>query len=591
MIEKAFLKSLRVIAATVALIATPAIARAQAKAAQPDTADPLARAMMAEDRHDLKVAATNYKIVLLRALTSQMNDGDQVDMALLGLERVWTEAGLRDSVLPVVQRVLMVRRTDPVARGIQLRALVASAQDDAARVAFTDWRRANPTDAAPYREYARLLLSIGRAKAADTVLTEAARLLGNGRELSGEVGQLNIALERWQPAAVAYRIAVVEQPWMETAALFALQRTPVGMRDSVRAILSAPPAVLAPRRLLSNLELQWAEPRRAWSTLSALTVDDSVIATWRVLGERLEIEENWPLAREVWGAVMDKRGDMESVQRSARAALRTGDAEGALALVARGSSNKSGAVVVKAFLPIEVAALGELGRPADAQKRIEDNTQFVDAGMRADMMKPLVDAWLRSGNLEQARAAAKSGDLLDDDETAGWMALYSGDLATARKRLVRVDARRGNQIDVMTLLARIRIANSPGLGAAYLSLAKRDTSKAVAQFVVMADSMGDATPAFLAAAARIEETRNNKNAFDRALTLWKRIRTDYAKSPEAPEASLAWAHSLVRAGDLKGATAQLEAMLVDYSDSAMAPEARRELQRVRALIPPSYSSP
>ncbi|MEP6778608.1 MAG: hypothetical protein ABJC26_01870 [Gemmatimonadaceae bacterium] len=431
------------------------------------------------------------------------------------------------------------------------------------------------------------MIGIGRAQAADTVLTEAARLLGNGRELSGEVGQLNIALERWQPAAVAYRIAVTEQPWMETAALFALQRTPLAMRDSVRAIISAPPVTLAPRRLLSNLELQWGEPRRAWNALSVLTADDSTIATWRLFGERLEIGDIWPLARDVWTAVLDKRGDLESAQRSARAALRTGDAQGALALVARGSSNRSGATVVKALLPIEVAALGELGRPADAQKRIDGNSQFIDAGMRADMMKPLVGAWLRLGNLDQARAAATTGDLLDDDETAGWMALYSGDLATARKRLVRVDARRGDEIDVMTLLARVRVPSSAAVGAAYLSLAKRDTSKAIAQFVTLADSMGDAGPAFLAAAARIEESRNQKGAFDRALVLWKRIRRDYPKSPEAPEASLAWAHSLVRSGDFKAATTQLEAMLVDFSDSAMAPEARRELQRVRALIPPS----
>ena len=587
MIANRVLKLLRAMSVVVAIAAMPTCARAQAKAAAADTADPLARAMMAEDRHDLKVAATNYRIVLARALSGGANDGDQADMALLGLERVWAEAGLRDSIIPVVQRILMVRRTDPVARGIQLRALVSSAQDEAARIAFTEWRRANPTDAAPYREYARLLISSGRAKSADTVLTEAARLLGNGRELSGEVAQLNIALERWLPAAVAYRIAVTEQPWMETAALFALQRAPLGMRDSVRAIIAAPPINFRARRLLSNLELQWTEPRRAWAALSELAVDDSTIATWRIFGERLELEDNWPLAREVWTAVMNKRGDLESVQRSARAALRTGDAEGALALVTRGASNRSGAAVVKAFLPIEVAALGELGRPADAQKRIDDNQQYVDAGLRAEMMKPLVDAWLRTGNLDQARAAAKSGDLLDDDETAGWMALYSGDIATARKRLVRVDARRGNQLDVMTLLARTRVASSPSLGAAYLSLAKRDTSKAVAQFVTLADSMGDAGPAFLAAAARIEESRNQKSAFDRALILWKRIRTDYAKSPEAPEASLAWAHSLVRSGDYKGATTQLEAMLVDFSDSAMAPEARRELQRVRALITPS----
>ncbi|MDQ6612871.1 MAG: hypothetical protein M3Y64_10590, partial [Gemmatimonadota bacterium] len=497
--------SLRATVVALAFIAVPPAARAQAKAAVADTADPLARAMMAEDRHDLKVAAAAYRQVLQRALSGGANDGDQADMALLGLERVWAEAGLRDSVLPVVQRVLLLRRSDPVARGIQLRSLIASAQDEAARMAFTDWRRANPTESTPYREYAKLLISVGRVKAADTVLTEAARMLGSGRELSSEVAQLNIALERWQTAAVAYRVALVAQPWMETAALFALQRTPLALRDTVRAILMAAPVALAPRRLLSNLELTWTEPRRAWAALASIPVDDSTVATWRGFGEQLEFADNWPLAREVWTAVMEKRGDLEAVQRAARSALKSGDAAGALAIIARGRSNKSGALVTRAFLPLEVQALGELERPADAQKLIDDNVQFIDAALRAELAKPLVDAWLRTGNLEKANAAAKTGDLLDDDETAGWLALYSGDLATARKRFVRVDARRGAQIEVMALLARTRVPSNPSLGSAYLTLARHDTSRAVQQFVALADSMGDAAPALLATAARIQE--------------------------------------------------------------------------------------
>jgi hypothetical protein len=283
--------------------------------ALPDTVDPLARAMGAEDRGDMKGATVAYQQVLQRALANAVSDGDRIDMALLGLERAWAELGVRDSILPILQRVVLLRRTDPVARGIQLRALIATNQDDAARLAFTDWRRSAPNEAAPYREYARNLLGAGRAQAADTVLADAARFLGSSRDISGEVAQLNVALERWIPAAVAYRTAVIEQPWMQTAALFALQRVPVALRDSVRTTFAAAPVVLGPRRLLSNLELGWSEPRKAWVALAALAVDDSTIAAWREFGERAEFAESWLVARDAWAAVLEKRGDLDAARR------------------------------------------------------------------------------------------------------------------------------------------------------------------------------------------------------------------------------------------------------------------------------------
>ena len=56
-----------------------------------------------------------------RALVAPNTDGDRVAMALLGLERVSSELAQLDSLLPVVQRVLQRRPTDPTARSIQLR--------------------------------------------------------------------------------------------------------------------------------------------------------------------------------------------------------------------------------------------------------------------------------------------------------------------------------------------------------------------------------------------------------------------------------------------------------------------------------------
>ncbi|MEO7996314.1 MAG: hypothetical protein ABI852_02655, partial [Gemmatimonadaceae bacterium] len=340
MFKASLLKAQQLLSTAILVAVLSVRLSAQAGASvQPDTADPLARAMLAEDRHDVKGAAIAYRQVLMRALSAQVNDGDQASMALLGLERIWTEAGMQDSIMPVVERVLLVRRGDPIARGIQLRAYLTSGHDDAARMAFQDWRRAVPLEAAPFREYARLLLSTGRAKSADTILNDAARQFGSSRDLSGEVAQLNIALERWAPAALAYKNAVVDQPWLEHAGIYALQRVPVPMRDTVRAILNGAPVTLVPRRMVSELEMAWGEPRRAWIALSGVKSDDSTLAAWREFGETAENAGAWLVARDAWTAVTEKSGDLPSVARAANAAIHGNDAAGALTIIERGGSN------------------------------------------------------------------------------------------------------------------------------------------------------------------------------------------------------------------------------------------------------------
>ena len=570
-----------------------------------DTSDQLSVALESEDKGELKKAAIAYRAVLQRALQPGVAEGDRVALSLLGLERVWAETGARDSILPVVQRVLTLRPADPVARGIQLRTLVGLGREDDARLAFNSWRRAVGNDGAPFREYSRLLLAAGRAQAADSILADAGRLLGAAGMISGEVAQLHVALGRWTAAATSFRESLASQPYLESAALFALQRAPIITRDSIRRVLSAEPVALLPRRLLSTLELAWGEPRRAWTALSVVRADDSTAAAWREFGERAEFAQAWPVAREVWHAVFERRGDLEAQTHAAQAALNAGDAAGALDLATRAA--KSGAsrdvpardpsARIRALLPIEIAALGELGRAKDAQLRLDASAGSLDEASRAAMARPLVNAWLRSGDLERARAAVKGSDLADDDETAGWLALYEGDLVTARKRLVRADTKRGELVDALGLLARTRVQTSVALGQAFLALAQHDSVAASARFVALADSLGEAAPALLSLASRIEGGKvllgaNGKPTVPpKAMALWDRIVAQHAKSPEAPEALLASARALRDAGDNPGAIVRLETLLVDYPDSALVPQARRELDRLRGQLPPSQFFP
>jgi tetratricopeptide (TPR) repeat protein len=567
----------------------PTTRPATATATAADTTDPLQRALAAEDKNDAKAASAAYREVVQRALGGATADGDRIAMALLGLERTWADLGVRDSILPIVQRVIQIRPTDPVARAMQLRVLMGLGKEEDTRMAFLAWRRAAGNDGAPYREYSRLLMSAGRAQAADSLLNEAGRLLGGGGALSGEVAQLHVALGRWNSAAVAFREALKDQPYLETAAEYALARAPVPARDSVRAVLQAPPAALPPRRLLASLELFWGEPRRAWQSLSSVRADDSTAAAWREFGERAETAQAWTVARDVWLAVLERRGDLEAQQRAAQSALKAGDAAGALEIARRPAPKPVPGVVVKtpeqrvrALLPIELAALGELGRPQEAQKRIDDDGKSLDPTARAAIAQSLVGAWLRSGDVEKAREAVKGTDLVDDDETMGWLALYDGDLVTARKRLVRAETRRPELVDALGLLARARLDRSVGLGQAFLLLAKRDSLGAAQRFAALADSTGDAAPALLSLAARLEYARPSSK---RSLMLWDRIVKSYAKSPEAPEALLASARAVRDAGDKAGAILRYESLVIDYPESALLPQGRRELDQLKKTVP------
>ncbi|HMS03684.1 MAG TPA: hypothetical protein PKE51_11945, partial [Gemmatimonadaceae bacterium] len=210
----------------------------------------MSEALAHEDARRWPEAAAAYRRLLDRALGDQ-DAGDVIALALLGLERVWHEAALRDSVLPVVETVLRTRPADPVARSIQFRSLSVAARDDDLRRAFEAWRRADPEESAPWREYVRTLMEMGRVRAADSVLLDAERVLGRRSELAGEAAQIASSLERWRDAAQAWRRALDPQPWSETAASFALQRVPATARDSVRDVLQAPPVSLPVRRLLA----------------------------------------------------------------------------------------------------------------------------------------------------------------------------------------------------------------------------------------------------------------------------------------------------------------------------------------------------
>ena len=560
--------------------------RVQAAQVAPVVQDPISAAIAHEDAGRYAQAAAAYRQLLAQALASR-DEMDQIALALLGLERVWHESAQRDSIVPVVNDVLAQRPGDPVARSIQFRALSAASRDEDLRLAFVAWRRAVPDDAAPWREYVRTLMSMGRPLAADSVLANAARVLGRSSELTGEVAQIAATLDRWNDAAIAWRTTVTEMPWMEMAATFSLQRAPDHARDSIRGVLSAAPVLLLPRRLLATLETGWGDPRRGWAAIASVRTDDSTLTTWTEFAERAEAMGSWSVARDVWRALYERADDPAVGTRAAQASLAAGEPLVTLDLVKRIGKNLSAERRAAELLEIEVQALGELGRAQEAAQRVAAADRYLDDAQRAELARPLVGAWLRAGNVERAREAATRAGALDDDQTIGWLALYDGDLVEARRRLVRAATRDAALTDALAVLARTRTERHEGLGAAFLAVARRDTAGAVERFARIADSLPDAAPALLATAARLAGTMHNTPA---AVRYWERVLSQHAQAPEVPEALLELARASVRSGDTAAATRRYESLLIDHQGSAMVPQARRELERLRGRVPEGFGA-
>ena len=500
---------------------------------------------------------------------------------LLGLERCYNLLGRSDSLLAVVDSVLQRRPRDPVARQVQLRTLLLLQRDAEARVAFSRWVGAAPRDPTPFRQYAQLLLDQGRVRAADSVLQLATVVLGGRRQIAPQLAELKASLQMWEESARAWRDALADEPYLEQMATYVLLQAQGAARDSIRAVLAEPPVELSARRVLAGLELRWRSAREGWRALEELEASDSVVTVWLEFAAQAEEQGAWLTARDAYTAVLRYRAQSDLRVRAATAALQGGDPRSALDLVAGVPVSDSGFQPAVALLRIR--ALAELGRAAEAEAVAEEGRSLLGSASYDAALRAVAWGWVRSGDTRRARAVLAKVGTEGDEQVGAWLALYDGDLATARAALRKLGEPTQASVSALALLARTRADSSGALGSAFLELARGDSAAAAARFVESAEALADAAPALLAFAARIYTARSDSNA---ALSLWRRIAEGYRDAPEAAEAELEWGRTLARRGEVAAAVKRLEHLILSYPRSALVPQARQELERLRGAIPP-----
>jgi tetratricopeptide (TPR) repeat protein len=503
--------------------------------------------------------------------------------AVLGLERVYAELRMSDSLLAPLDTIIANYPRESIYRTVQLRTLQILRRDDRLRDAFEKWVRAVPRDPAPYRDYARMLIELGRPASADSIVARGRLALGTLKDLEYENAQLRAAMGDWMASAQSWRRALVDSPHLANASAYSLTPAPPAMRDAIRLALNVPPADPGSRRALAELEFNWGHPDQAWEALRGLRADTVAATMWEEFGERAYTEERWSIARDALVAALRVRRTPQLATRAASAALRAGSPSEVFSLVPLSEWEGDPARMGREPLALHVAALAALGRAKEAEALISRFDRLLVPAQRMRLAQLVATAWVRAGDLTKAREAlTAAGPEADSSEAAGWLALYEGRLGAARSMLKTSRAPNPDLALAMAIVARTKGDDAPLMGAAFLAIARGDTAGASGKFIEAAARHAEVAPPLLLIAARLRAARGQD-----AIPIWTRIVAEYPNTPEAVESELEWARILRKRGDMTGAVAHLEHLILSAPQSALLPQARRELELTRGTVPPS----
>jgi tetratricopeptide (TPR) repeat protein len=386
----------------------------------------------------------------------------------------------------------------------------------------------------------------------------------------------------WSTSAHAWRRVLDRNQDLALAAATTLRAAPSDARAGIAAAFLTPPVSPGARRAMAHLELGWGMPREAWAALQPLPPNDATAQAWLEFADAARAGGAPAIAKEAYSAALAVHPSADVAAHGAAAALAAGDAPAALSMVQRASQlpgATDSATIATTLLPLRIKVLARLGRMSDAESALAQGGHVLSDDERVRVEREITWGYVRLGDLVRARATASRFGLADDPEVAGWLALYSGDLKSAREHLKHPSATTPDGLTALLLLSRTTADNVPVVGEAFVSLARGDTGAAADRFVAASSVVRDAAPLLLAAAARLHVAQHHDAL---AIPLWRTVIEEYASAPEAPEADLEWGRALRRSADNAGAIARWEHLILTYPESALVPIARAELEAAKA---------
>lgn len=523
--------------------------------------------------------------------------------ALLGLERVLPPLSRLADLLPVARRAVTAAPTNVALRGVLLRTYVGVNEPDSARAVALRWATDAPHDEAPYREWAMALEDARRHDAARDVLLAGRRAVGRRGTFAVELAELDERVGNWEEAAREWAAALNESPTQLLNAASELAQAPATQHQRITRLLTTGQPSPLTRRLAGELLLDWGEPERAWSVFepSVTTASPDAAAALRHFAD-VAGSGTTPVARRVRALALARYAEMapediaaRARAEAARAFLEAGDraaARDVLVAVARDSSAPPGAQALAQDALVE--ALIDEGQLDEAGERLQTDERLTSAD-RAALRVKLAQARIARGELDAADRALARDSSVDALAVSGWIALYRGRLKDAGQLFRAAGPYAGERRDatersaMLALIERVGLDSLPELGAALLLLARRDSAAALAALNHVAMQMGPGDtgrPDILLLAGRIA-ARLGTAERQTALALFDEVVRTGGYGAAPPAAELEWARLLLAEQRSAEAIAHLEHLILTYPESAVVPEARRELDYAKGAIPKS----
>ncbi|HEY4322018.1 MAG TPA: hypothetical protein VGM77_12680 [Gemmatimonadales bacterium] len=565
------------IAPWLALLAgVPIAARAQLQVTTNSTLTPMGRAMMAERNGEYADAAAQYQAVLAKQPANLA--------ALAGLEHVLPKLDRRADLVQAVQAAYRADSTSIGIMGVAVRTFAAmGATDSAARYADR-WSARASGDEEPYREWSEAALEL-RDMAQARIAIDAGRKRLGGHALGLERAELLQRAGDIAAAAAEWVGVVRETPAFRDGAVGVLAQVPVTQRNVVRAVLEKDGSPDA-RQMLGLLLAQWGDPAGGLASLHGALPADTTAAVLllRRFYDALRNHQDKPSQLALAGALellAAREGASNSprdLMEAAHSYADAGDERNARRLLDQVARTPGGApgnstMAATALLGVMIAE----GKSAEAERALAALGTHVDADEHDRLARRIAMSWVRQGDFARADQVIAHDSSTTAFDLRGRLRLYLGDLSGANDLLKYAGPYDDDRelalerVRLLTLIQAVGQDSVPALGAACLAVARGDTAAGVRDLTALAATLtANGAAEVRTTAARLAIARGDTTA---AVALWHAA--DGKDAPAAAAAArLALAEVAAARGQIADAATLLESLLVDFPDSALAPDAR-----------------
>jgi tetratricopeptide (TPR) repeat protein len=537
----------------------------------------------------LAEAAARYRAVL-RA------DAANVP-ALLGLERVYAPLSRLDSLVPLVRLALARDSLNRALHSMELRLWSALGQRDSLAAGARRWVAMEPSAPEPYREWAYAASQKGDLAQAKRALQEGSDRLGD-QALAQDLAQLTALAGEWSDAARQWALVVRANPGMVTGAAGSLARTPAVARDEVLGVLLGARSDSASRRIAADVLAAWGRADEAWPLLDATLPADPRVAAAAL--QRFADRATATHSRQgslVRGYALERLATLVDGVAATRVRLQASQAyadAGELAAARRmleqaGTTGDAGGAVGPAMASL-IRALAEQGSVEEAERQLKTWEPRLSGDDREALREAIAWGWMGRGELGRAEATLVPDSGVAATAVRGWIALYRGELADAREMFRAAGPYAGSReeatrrMSLLVLIERVTVDRLPEFGTALQRLARGDTTEALADLDRAAGRLPpDGGRAELLAFAG-EQALAHRDHGGAERFLMASLATD-SVGPAAPAAELALARVQEQTGRTEVAMHQLEHLILTHPQSAVVPQARRLMDRLRGVVP------